>query len=274
MNLKSIIQSTTRYNFHSHTQFCDGRATMVEMAKAAVAVGMEHYGFSPHSPIPIESPCNMSASDVDAYFEEYKRIASMPELSACRFYAGMEVDYLGRDWGPAHPYFKSLPLDFIIGSVHFIPTQKGELVDIDGHFERFNERMNDKFDNDIEYVVDTFFSQSEDMVRAGGFDIIGHFDKVGHNASHFAPGIENSSFYRERIDSLINLIIDRKCTVEINTKAHAEHERFFPSERYFDILVDAGITLPINSDAHQPDKIESSRDTAFAALNNIVKHRG
>ena len=49
MDFKKIISSTHNYNFHSHTQFCDGRADMETMARAAVACGMEHYGFSPHS---------------------------------------------------------------------------------------------------------------------------------------------------------------------------------------------------------------------------------
>lgn len=269
MDFKSITESTSKYNFHSHTQFCDGRAPMETMARAAVANGMEHYGFTPHSPIPIASPCNMQLDDVEVYLSEYRRIASDPSLSACRFYAGMEVDYLGSHWGPSHPFFSSLPLHYIIGSVHFIPTRSGELIDIDGHFDSFKRKMAEKFDNDIEYVVDTFYRQSEDMINAGGFDILGHFDKVGHNASHYAPGIEDSSFYRQRIYSLINLIIEKCCVVEINTKAYADHHRFFPSERYFKVLVDAGLTLPVNSDAHEPEKITASRSNAFATLINL-----
>lgn len=60
MDFVSIIGSDMLYNFHSHTQFCDGRATMAEFAAEAVAQGFTHYGFSPHSPVPIQSPCNMS----------------------------------------------------------------------------------------------------------------------------------------------------------------------------------------------------------------------
>ena len=67
MDFNSIISQTRNYNFHSHTQFCDGHAPMSDMARAAAASGMRHYGFSPHSPIPIPSPCNMKAEDVDDY---------------------------------------------------------------------------------------------------------------------------------------------------------------------------------------------------------------
>lgn len=239
------------------------------MARAAVGAGMRHYGFSPHSPIPVSSPCNMLRADVDVYLAEVQRIKTMPELQSCRFYAAMEVDYLGDDWGPVNEYFKSLPLDYIIGSVHFIPSQSGEYVDIDGHFDSFAKRMKAYFRDDIDYVVDTFYRQSRAMVEAGGFDILGHFDKVGQNASYYAPGIEDGSHYRQCVESLIDMIIDRRCVIELNTKAREQHGRFFPGERYLPVLADAGITILVNSDAHQPDRIDASRGEAFNLLDRI-----
>ena len=62
MDILSLIGNERRYNFHSHTEFCDGRAQMQAFAAKAVELGFRHYGFSPHSPIPIESPCNMAKS--------------------------------------------------------------------------------------------------------------------------------------------------------------------------------------------------------------------
>ena len=40
-----------------------------------------------------------------------------------------------------------------------------------------------------------FVAAAREMLEKGGFDIVGHFDKVGQNASYFHPGIEDSSFY-------------------------------------------------------------------------------
>ncbi|MBD5232818.1 MAG: histidinol-phosphatase HisJ family protein [Bacteroidales bacterium] len=266
MDFDKIISSTNNYNFHSHTQFCDGRAPMTVMAEAAVAAGMKHYGFTPHSPIPIPSPCNMKAEDVEEFITQGRRIASDPSLAACRFYIGMEVDYLSEEWGPAHSYFKNLPLDYTIGSVHFIPTQSGEPVDIDGHFDNFTRRMREYFRNDIDYVVQTYFDQNRAMIEAGGFDILGHFDKVGQNASYFAPGIEDGNHYQSLVNGLIDLIIERDITIELNTKARIQHGRFFPGERYLPRLVDAGVTILVNSDAHHPDRITASRAEALALL--------
>lgn len=239
---------------------------MEEFACEAVRSGFTHYGFSPHSPIPIESPCNMSVDDVPQYLNEFQRI-KLAYGDRVRFYAGMEVDYLGEQWGPAHPYFRSLPLDYTIGSVHFIPDPKGHYVDIDGRYESFRRKMEQFFHSDIHYVVETFYRQSIEMVNTGGFDIIGHLDKIGHNASQWEPGIEDQSWYNKLVETLIEAIVASGVVVEINTKAWAEHQRIFPATRYIHRLQQAGVPIIVNSDAHVPSLINASRQYAFDLLN-------
>lgn len=265
MDIIKELGSSRKYTLHSHTQFCDGHAPMEDFVFAAVRDGFTHYGFSPHSPIPIESPCNMSMESVPVYLDEFRRLQNAYG-DRIRLYASMEIDYLNPDWGPANDYFQSLPLDYRIGSVHFIPDLHGRYVDVDGSAERFALNMAQAFDDDIEYVITTFYTQSVDMVRAGGFDIIGHFDKIGQNASAYCPGIEDSGLYRRLVDNLIDEIIARKPVVEINTKAKVPHGRIFPSERYIPALIDAGVPLVVNSDAHWPDLIDASRDYAFSLI--------
>lgn len=270
MDILNSIGNSRKYTFHSHTQFCDGRAAMDDFARAAVEARFTHYGFSPHSPVPIESPCNMSFESVPAYLDEFYRIRdSYPQV---KFYAGMEIDYLGPHWGPSHEYFATLPLDFRIGSVHFIPDREGNMIDIDGNAERFRANMASHFHDDIRYVVETFYSHSLDMLESGGFDILGHFDKVGQNASAYHPGIEDEGWYQALVDDMIRLIIDRKPIVEINTKAKAVHGRIFPSERYLPRLVAAGVPLIVNSDAHVPALIDASRDYAFSIIDSLTPH--
>ena len=270
MDLHEIIASTDRYNFHSHTPFCDGRDTVAEIAAAAVAGGFIHFGFSPHSPIPIPSPCNMTVESVDAFKTEI-RIANDMAQDQCRFYTGMEIDFLNKDWAPASPYFADLDLDYSIGSVHFIRNRHGEYVDIDGKFDSFKDKMAKKFDNDIRYVVNEYYRASAEMLAMGGFDILGHMDKIGQNASYFHPGIEEEGWYCDLVDSYMAEVISSGIIVEINTKARIEHGRFFPGERYWKKLIDAGVPLMINSDSHFAGKIDASRAEAFDILNRLKR---
>lgn len=263
------IGDSRRYTLHSHTEFCDGRATMEAFARKAVEDGFTHYGFSPHSPITIPSPCNMLRDNVARYDEEYRRIRNTYG-DRVKFYRAMEIDYLGDEWGPTHEYFASLHLDYTIGSVHFIPCQSGEYVDIDGNFENFRKKMDKYFHNDIRYVVETFYSRSCRMVEAGGFDIIGHLDKVGCNAGYFQPGIESEPWYQALLDDLIHRVTDAGLVVEINTKAWHQHNRMFPHTDKWKKLVDVGIRLVVNSDVHVPALINAGRDEAYAMLDRIA----
>lgn len=267
-DITSIASTTRNYNFHGHTQFCDGHADMEAFIKACIDSGINHYGFTPHSPIPFASPCNMDANDVAKYTAEISRLRETYG-DHVDIYMGMEVDYLDKSWGPACEYIQSLPLDYRIGSVHFIPADDG-FVDVDGRFENFKVKMAKYFDNDIEAVVKSFYTQSIDMVESGGFEIVGHFDKIGHNASHFRPGIESEPWYIIEADRLADCIIDNGCIVELNTKAyHLHNHRLFPSERLLSRVIKAGVPIVVNSDAHDPALIQAGRQEAFSLIENL-----
>lgn len=264
LKIMEEIGQSDMYTLHAHTQFCDARMPMAEFASKAVESGFTHYGFTPHSPIPIESGCNMSLDDVDTFFSEVDRLQSLyPEI---RFYKGMEIDYLDSSWGPASEYFKSLPLDYAIGSVHFIPNQEGEYFDIDGRPERFQKRLRENFDNDLKYVVDKYFEHSLEMVEAGGFEIIGHFDKIKHNAGTIMKDIESTDWYKSHVNRLIDAIISSDVIVEINTKSWKEYHQLFPAQRHWKHLLGAGVKIVVNSDAHYVDRINASRPEVVKAL--------
>ena len=264
-DLDSIL-STSRYNLHSHTQFCDGRGTMDQFARAAADAGLLHYGFTPHSPVPFDTPCNMKADDVPAYLAEVERIRK--KYDTVQFYAGMEIDYLGPDWGPAHPYFAGLDLDYSIGSVHFLPAKSdpSRFIDVDGRPERFVQYMHEYFDDDIEYVVEEFYRRSSAMVRAGVFDILGHLDKIGANASYYLPGIERRRRYLDALNALVDDVIASGVCVEINTKSLAQTGRIFPRETVVARLYRAHVPLLVNSDTHYPDLINAGRPYALSLL--------
>ncbi len=257
---------------------------MEAFARMAVECGFTHYGFTPHSPLRFHSPCNMLAANVPRFLAEVERVRR-DYGDRCRFYAGMEIDYIDDSWGPATPYFRQLPLDYRVGSVHFIPTKEGRFVDIDGSPERFCRNMAEVFGSDIRYVVETFYRQSRRMVLAGGFDFIGHFDKVGLNASAWQPGIEEEGWYRSLVDELVDMIIERRLAIEVNTKIYAKTAsadavghpagapdgtgRFFPATRHLRRLKAAGIPILVNSDAHVPALIDASRSAAFTLLDSL-----
>lgn len=256
-----------KVNLHSHTQFCDGRASMQDMVAAAYNAGFKVWGFTPHAPIGIPSPCNMQAEDVDAYKSEVERLRKL--YPGMTLLAGMEVDYLHEQEGPHTELVKSYQLDYVIGSVHFIPNQQGVYIDIDGSPERFKKNLEEVFSGDLKYVVRTFWKQTQAMIASGGFDIIGHIDKIGLNASYVDAEIENDMEYRELAEETLRMAIASGMGVEINTKQYERYGRFFPHIRYWTELKEAGVKMPVNSDAHETEKIDSGMSKAFEILEKL-----
>ena len=266
-DFERITQETDLYNLHTHTQYCDGHATMEEFVLEAIAAGLTHLGFTPHSPVSVDSPCNMSLAQVPEYLAEVKRLRAIYG-DRINIYAAMEVDYISVGNGPASEEFQKMPLDYSIGSVHFIPAidDPTEMVDIDGKFLAFKQRMGRYFNNDIEYVVKTFFSQMMAMVDEGGFDVVGHMDKIGFNASQYCEDIDEEPWYDKLVIDLFENIMDHHLVIEINTKAWLQRNRFYPNLKYFGMLKRFNAPVVVNSDAHYPTLLNSGRMEAMKLL--------
>lgn len=264
--IAGIIESTDRYNFHSHSQFCDGKATVAEIASAAYSQGFEVWGVSPHSPICIPSPCNMAREDVPAYLDEMSRLRD-EYAGRMRMLTSMEIDFLGRDFGPHIDYFQKLPLDYRIGSIHFVPNQDGVPLDCDGSAERFAGYVKDGYAGDLRYVVERYFEQVLTMLELGGFEMLGHFDKIIGNACEVDPMIENQHWYESLILDVIRLAKETGVVVEINTKAIEARKRFYPARHWWPLLKEARIPLAVNSDCHHPDLTDLGRAAALDLLN-------
>ncbi len=264
-DFEKITSKSFLYNLHSHTQFCDGHAPMREFVESAIKLGFTDYGFSPHSPIPIESPCNIEKENVEKYVEEARSLKT--EFgNSIHLYKSMEIDYLSPQWGPSNAYFQKLDLDYRIGSVHFIPCD-GTYIDTDGSFDKFKIKMAKFFDNDIKAVVESYYHQVVAMLEAGGFDLVGHFDKISQNANYFFPNIENEDWYNRLVLQTIDAIKDLNFTIEINTKSLAQHNRLFPNPKYYPLLKRYEIPVVFNSDAHYPNLINAGRQEARKIYN-------
>lgn len=270
--LTGIIRNTPRYNFHSHTEFCDGRAPMAVMAEAAAEKGFEVWGISPHSPICLDSPCNMTKEDMDAYLATASRLKEEYE-GEMKILTSLEIDYISRDFGPHIDYFQKLPLDYRLASVHFVPNQDGVWLDCDGRFERFAGYLKEGYAGDLRYVVEKYFEQVIRMLELGGFDILGHFDKIAGNAAIADPQIEDNSWYEALVDDVISHAVSNGVIVEINTKSYPDKNRFFPAVRWWEKLHEAGVPLAVNSDAHYPEKTDTGRPEAFATLKALKDRR-
>lgn len=254
-----------RTNYHSHCSFCDGKAPMEDFVKSAIAAGFTSYGVSSHAPLPFDTRWTLRSADVPAYLEELARLKKK-YAGEIEIYAGMEIDYLDDTQNPSIDYFQNLPLDYRIGSVHLLYTPEGKIVDTDTDTEKFRQIMEKDFRGDLRLLVDSYFNASSRMVELGGFDFVGHADKISHNAELCDASLSGQAWFKKRLEDYFSLITEKGLMMEINTKAYTKKGCLFPSERHFGLLKELGIPVLVNSDAHLPELVNDNRDVALALL--------
>lgn len=252
-------------NYHSHTLYCDGRAAMEDFIRFAIDRGFTSYGISSHAPLPFPTHWTMEWDRMEDYLSEFRRMkekyAGKIELAV-----GLEIDYLDEENNPAVSRFRELPLDYRIGSVHMLYDAKGEVVDIDVSAGVFRGIVDNRFDGDLDKVVHLYYGSLSRMVESGGFDIVGHADKMHYNAAAYRPGLLDEPWYDGLVRNFFKQIAARNYIVEINTKAFDSLGTFYPNERYFPLLKELGVRVQVNSDAHYPERIDSGRSEALVAL--------
>lgn len=254
-----------RTNYHSHCTFCDGKAPMEEFIKEAIRQGFSSYGISSHAPLPYNTEWTMDRGQVNAYLSEADRVKKLYG-DRIEIYTGMEIDYLDETSNPASPFFQQLPLDYRIGSVHVMRDDYGTYVDIDTRPEVLVGRLREHFGNDLERLLRNYFAKLMRMVETGGFDIVGHADKLYMNAEYCQPGITATSWYKETIRKYFERIAEKGLMVEINTKKFESTGRFSPSNEHFALLKELNIPVVVDSDAHRPENINSGREEALQTL--------
>ena len=256
-------------NFHSHSTFCDGRNKPEDFVKAAIANRFRAFGFSSHSPLPFDTSWNMSKVAMPDYLAEIKRLKNK-YAGEIELYLGLEIDYLDTAYNAKIPFFQSLSLDYSIGSIHFLPSKQSQynekMTCIDGPYRDFELGLNNYFRGDIRRITGSFFESSMQMAETGGFDIVGHIDKIYMNGVKH-PGFDmQADWYQKPFLQLLDLIAEKGYIVEINCKNYVHKGQTFPHVSSYKKLHKRHIPVIVNSDCHQPDLINDGRAETLVLL--------
>ena len=232
-------------NYHSHCSFCDGKAPMEDFVKSAIAAGFTSYGISSHAPLPFETCWTLSQERVPDYLQEIGRLKQR-YAGEIEIYAGLEIDYLY--------------------------TDEEEIIDTDTDPENFRYLLEKHFRGNLQEMVTRYFVAAMRMVEAGGFDFVGHADKISYNAGICQPDLFRQGWFTDMLKEYFTLIAERGIMMEINTKAFLRKGCFFPDIRHFAFIRALGIPVLVNSDAHRPDLINAGRAEALQALKEAGFH--
>lgn len=237
--------------YHAHTDFCDGKDSPDAMADAAFEAGYRMLGFSAHAPVPVPSPGNLSLDQVAPYADAVRASARRYE-GRMEILAGLEIEWIPDLGIPSEAGYADVPIDYRIGSLHFARLSSTELFSVDGPEASFRRGLEFGYGGDGIRFYREYYRELGNLVRAGGFQILGHLDILkmhNRNARFFDEG---SSDYLSAAFEVVESIRDTGIAVELNTGglARGKTGEPYPSMPILKELKRLGIPIVIGADAH------------------------
>jgi histidinol-phosphatase (PHP family) len=234
-----------------HSTFSDGRASPEEYILPALAAGLSEIGFSEHLTLFDEQEdFYMKPVNINPYIDHIESLKN--KVKNIKIKTGLEVDYFEGKEKDIHDFLAKLPLDYIIGSVHYLGEKA---VDMGPEF----------YDGkNIDRLFKSYFDSVCTAVASGLFDILGHCDLI--RIYGFKPSSDLEPLYR----NLARTMKKHNIAFEINTNGRNRPlADFYPDRRFLHIFHEENVPVCVNSDAHMPSRVGQYFDEAYELLRYV-----
>ena len=245
------------FNFHTHTNFCDGNSEPETYVKKALDSGFKKLGFSGHAPVPFKNSFAIKEDNLENYFIKIRELKEK-YINQIDIYLALEIDYIPGLTKDFIDFRKQGKLDYTIGSIHLVTNIKTKkLWFIDGaKIEEYDEGLQRAFDNNIKEGVTAFYHQTNEMLLNQNPDIIGHFDKIKMNNRN-RYFLQNEKWYQQLISETLAIIKEKETIVEVNTRGlyKKRSDELFPGTDVLKQILKMEIPITVSSDAHKPEEL-------------------
>ncbi len=249
-------------NFHTHSTWCDGAASVEEMVLGAIEKGFDALGFSSHAMLPGD-PLSwpLTKAKIVDYADDVRAVASR-YADRIRVLCGVEADYVRGVCSPDRAVYAAIKPDYIIGSVHYVIAPDGDWVCVDGSPESLTKGIAEHFDGSAEAFIRAYFAQQREMAATCDFDIIGHPDlcrKFNGRLNYFS---ESDDWYREELALTADTFAASGKIVEVNTGGIARGwmTDAYPSAAFQAELRARGVKFILSADAHSIEGLDCAFD--------------
>ena len=237
-------------DYHMHTNFSDGKDTYLNYLEVARKKDLAEIGFTDHITL---APVDRCVKEVDfpVLRENLKNLCNnFSEDVQVRF--GLEMDYFPEKEEEIRQTISFFPVDYVIGSVHFI---EGWNFDSD-------RSLYGKWSNNELYRK--YFELVQQSAKSGLFDIIGHFDLI--KKFQCWPETDQTSLFEETL----KIMKEANVVIELNTSGMDRPcNEFFPSREILSLACKLGVPVTLGSDAHEPNQVARHFDLAVSFLKEV-----
>ncbi len=255
-------------SYHTHSRFCDGTGEPEDYVRAAIEKGFSAFGFSSHAPLPFATDWNMKASDMPEYLRLTKQLKEQYK-GRIELYTGLETDFF-----PGCTDWRTMPgLSFTLGAVHFLPHPiTGVAMPVDDDAKEFRNTLEDGFEGDIQAFGEAYYGALREMLVNMPPNILAHVDVFRKNNGGNRYFDEEDEWYREEVGKTLEIILLTDVIVEVNTGAMSRGylKEPYPSQWVLEAILEAGIPIMLNSDAHSPEAV----DHGYEEIRKYLLHLG
>jgi histidinol-phosphatase (PHP family) len=238
-------------DYHMHSTFSDGRSAPEDYIAPALAAGLKEIGFSEHLTLFKDlEDWNMNPANLSSYINHLDFLRT--NTTQIKIKTGLEVDFFAGKENEIRDFLAPLPLDYIIGSVHYLGEKT---VDVG---PEFYEGKN------IDNLFESYFHSVCTAVASGLFDIIGHCDLI--RIYGYKPSLDMEPLYR----NLARVMRQHDVVFEINTNGRNRPlADFYPDRRFLSVFREENVPVCVNSDAHMPARVAQYFEEAYELLRYI-----
>ncbi|MDR3121623.1 MAG: histidinol-phosphatase [Clostridiales bacterium] len=230
-------------NLHTHTTFCDGQNTPVELAEAAFALGFRSLGFSGHGYVSFDRSCGMSPDESRAYR------AAITELKA-RYRGRLDI-FLGLE-NDAAELCPTADYDYTLGAVHYVP-RGGVWFSVDADAAGVGQAVEEAFGGDGLAFAEAYFETVARFASERRADILAHIDLVRrHNTGGVKYFDEDCAAYRRAALDALEQAVRAGYLIEVSTAPIAKgiSKEPYPALFLLRRAQELGASLVVGSDAH------------------------
>ncbi|MFA5817747.1 MAG: histidinol-phosphatase [Bacteroidales bacterium] len=238
-------------DYHIHSSYSDGRSSPEDYIPPAIAAGLSEIGFSEHLTLFKDlEDWNMNPVNVSPYINHIENFRN--KIKNIKIKTGLEVDFFAGKEKEIRDFLSPLPLDYIIGSVHYLGEKT---VDVGPEFYEGKS---------IDRLFDSYFDSVCAAAASGLFDIIGHCDLI--RIYGYKPSTDQELLYRK----LAKIMKSHNVAFELNTNGRNRPlADFYPDRRFLHIFREEKVPVCVNSDAHMPSRVGQYFGEAYDLLRYI-----
>jgi len=258
-------------NFHTHSNFDDGKALLENYITEALKQNVAILGFSSHNPLPFSVDWVIKKEDYKKYCKTVRELAGKYK-DKIRILLGLEMDFLANLDSFYRKGIDLSVLDYMIGSIHFVnffDKNKGWAID-EGQ-EIFEKGLQEIYKGDIKKVVKDYYKLMRNMLKLENPDILAHPDLIKMNNKEEKYFSEKESWYRQEVMDTLKAVAKSSSILEVNTGgiARGKTDSLYPSTWILEEAYQMRIPITLSSDAHKPEQITAKFKEAAVLLNSI-----